>query len=134
MRKSLSSIIVPLFLMFIAALINSCRTDQQVKDWLIDGSTFKAAIEHDSSSVTLTNGLVSRSFSTSPGGATIGFENIMAGKELLRAVKPEAVLGLNGKQYKVGGLSGQPVKKLSLQRVHFYSQGRYIFGICIYRL
>jgi len=110
MRKSLLSIIVPLFLMFIASLINSCRTDQQVKDWLIDGSAFKAAIEHDSSSVTLTNGLISRSFSTSPGGATIGFENIMAGKELLRAVKPEAVLGLNGKQYKVGGLSGQPVK------------------------
>jgi hypothetical protein len=106
MKNSLSLLIL---MLIFSAFLNSCRTDHHRKDWLIDGSSFKAEIKAGSSSVTLTNGLISRSFSVSPGGATIGFENIMAGKELLRAIKPEAIVSINGKSCKVGGLSGQPV-------------------------
>jgi len=33
----------------------------------------------------------------------------MTGQNELRAVRPEAVLVINGKEYPVGGLEGQPV-------------------------
>ena len=39
----------------------------------------------------------------------------MTGNELIRAVKPEAVLTINGKTVKVGGLTGQPVKNYLTQ-------------------
>ena len=34
----------------------------------------------------------------------------MTGTELIRAIKPEAVLNINGQTVKIGGLTGQPVK------------------------
>jgi hypothetical protein len=39
---------------------------------------------------------------------TIGFDNRMTGTSLLRGVKPEASLTLNGQEYAIGGLVGQP--------------------------
>jgi hypothetical protein len=95
----------------LVAFIWSCNSlEENRKDWLIDGSPFRSEIQIDSASVTFSNGLISRTISLIPCGASIGFENIMTGRELLRAVKPEALVVLNGRSYKVGGLSGQPVK------------------------
>ena len=82
----------------------------QKSDWLINGSSFTSAITEKNGFVTLSNGLVSRTISLSPDGATTGFENIMTGNELIRAIKPEAVVAINGKEFRIGGLTGQPVK------------------------
>jgi hypothetical protein len=88
----------------------SCRTSTKSRtDWMIDGSSFKAFIENETGSVKISNGLISRTFSTKPDGATIGFENMITGKQLIRALKPEARLVIDGKVYNVGGLKGQPV-------------------------
>ncbi len=95
----------------IITLLTSCchlRTGEK-KDWLIDGSGYTSSVIDQEGKVTITNGLISRTFSLSPDGATISLNDLINGKELLRAVKPEAVITINKKKYTVGGLYGQPV-------------------------
>ncbi len=97
-------------------IASSCtESGNQKTDWLIDDSGYKAVIEENDGFVTISNGLVSRTFSLLPDGATTGFLNIMTGNELIRAIKPEAVLIINGSEVKVGGLTGQPVKNYLAQ-------------------
>jgi len=55
----------------------------------------------------LTNGLISRTFRLLPNAATVGFDNLMTSESVLRAVKPEAMVELDGVTYEVGGLKGQ---------------------------
>jgi hypothetical protein len=56
----------------------------------------------------MTNGLVRRTWRVAPNAATVGFDNLMTGAAVIRGVKPEAILELDGAKYSVGGLSGQP--------------------------
>ncbi|WP_202552328.1 alpha-galactosidase [Ginsengibacter hankyongi] len=78
-------------------------------DWLL-GSTkavthiFKSTNGND---LTITNGLVSRKFRLQPYMACYEFKNLMTGKEMLRAIEPEAEIEINGKSYNVGGAVGQ---------------------------
>lgn len=80
------------------------------RDWLIDPEGWAARIEEtpERNEVTLTNGLVSRTFVTRPNFATIAFQNLMTGASILRGVKPEAAISVNGQRFEVGGLKGQP--------------------------
>ncbi len=57
----------------------------------------------------LENGLVRRVFRLAPNAATVSYENLMTGESLIRSVRPEAQVELDGARYEVGGLSGQPV-------------------------
>jgi hypothetical protein len=79
-------------------------------DWLIDGSAYKAGVYRTSHSceIALDNGLVRRTLRIAPNGATVGLDNLMTGETVIRGVKPESLVTLNGVQYEVGGLSGQP--------------------------
>ena len=79
-------------------------------DWLLDNKSFQASVHSTFSNrgIVMENGLIRRTFQYSPNGATVGFENLMTGSSIIRAVKPEATLTLNGKMYDVGGLDGQP--------------------------
>lgn len=77
-------------------------------DWLIEKSAIKAAVyESGNSEVILSNGLISRTLRIEPNAATVGLRNLVTGEEYIRSVKPEALLTINGKEYPVGGLSGQ---------------------------
>ena len=78
------------------------------QDWLIDANGFIAKATRDANSVHLENGLVRRTIRIGPNAATVGFDNLMTGDSVLRGVKPEARVSLNGKSYSVGGLVGQP--------------------------
>jgi hypothetical protein len=92
------------------SLLLSCKNDSvRSGDWLIDPSSFIASVRQEGDRVILSNGLVSRTISLKPGGATVSFRNLVTGNELLRAVKPEAIISVNGEKLKIGGLSGQPV-------------------------
>jgi len=80
-------------------------------DWLIDPSPFRAAIatnaaEHE---MVLENGLVRRVFKLSPDAATVALDNLMTGASILRSVRPEAQVELDGTKWDVGGLMGQPI-------------------------
>ncbi|MEZ4849005.1 MAG: hypothetical protein R3B93_10405 [Bacteroidia bacterium] len=95
-----------LFLFFFSGY--SYIAAQSSSDWLIDSTPYQAQIQTSESEITLENGLIRRVFSINPNGATIGFDNLMTGETILRGVKPEAEITLNGKSYPVGGLTGQP--------------------------
>ena len=58
--------------------------------------------------LTLDNGLIRRTFRFDPAGATVGLYNMTTKESFLRSVKPEALLTINGQEYQVGGLTGQP--------------------------
>lgn len=77
-------------------------------DWLLDNSSYKAKIIEGSGELELTNGLVTRVIKISPNAATIRLDNLTSGESYLRGVKPEAEIQINGVNYEVGGLKGQP--------------------------
>ena len=77
-------------------------------DWLVDGSSYKARATLDGPDLVLDNGLIRRTIRLDPGGATIAFDNLMTGASMLRGVKPEATVTVDGTEIAVGGLLGQP--------------------------
>lgn len=107
MKKQISRIAAILMLFS----INSCNMvpNQIKKDWLIDNTSYKAKIiiSDSSKDITICNGLVERIFRIEPNVACTGYKNRITGQQLLRAVKPEAELFIDGKKYNIGGLNGQ---------------------------
>jgi len=83
-----------------------------VKDWLIHTPAQKAGVysSQDGKDIILYNGLVKRTFRMSPNLTCFDFKNLSSGQQLLRAVRPEAVVTINGVVYAVGGLTGQKEK------------------------
>ncbi|MEO6187211.1 MAG: hypothetical protein ABIO82_05325, partial [Ginsengibacter sp.] len=85
--------------------------DQQMRrsDWLIEPQSAKATIyrTENNKDIILYNGLVKRTFRMAPDLACTGYKNLINGVELLRAVKPEGRLTIDGKDYNIGGLYGQ---------------------------
>jgi hypothetical protein len=78
-------------------------------DWLVHTIPQRAElIKPASNEIALDNGLMRRTFRISPNVATVGLDNLMTGEAMLRAVKPEAVVEIDGHSYNVGGLVGQP--------------------------
>ena len=80
-------------------------------DWLIDPAPFRASIATNAAAneIVLENGLVRRVFKLAPDAATVAFDDLMTGQSMLRSVRPEAQVELDGKKFDVGGLLGQPV-------------------------
>ncbi|RFS21369.1 alpha-galactosidase [Chitinophaga silvatica] len=76
-------------------------------DWLINNQGYKTAVTATAQDITIANGLISRSFRTSPNVICTDYRNLINGDQLLRAVKPEARLIIDGKAYQIGGAYGQ---------------------------
>ncbi|MCC6462280.1 MAG: alpha-galactosidase [Saprospiraceae bacterium] len=78
-------------------------------DWLIQCTPRRAELYRspDGRDLILCNGLLQRSFRLSPAVACTDFKNLSSGQQLLRAVSSEARLRIDGREYLVGGLSGQ---------------------------
>ena len=86
------------------------RAQSSRTDWLLDSRPFRAGLyrgKHEQE-ICLSNGLIRRTFRLSPNAATVGFDQLSAGEALLRGVKPEAEITVDGVAYAVGGLTGQP--------------------------
>lgn len=98
-----------ILILLLAFFATFSKGQQQPKDWLIDNSGFKATIEktENGKDLVMSNGLVKRVFRLQPNVACTGYENLSNGQQLLRAVKPEAVLVVDGIKYNIGGLYGQ---------------------------
>lgn len=81
-------------------------------DWLVNPVTTKAGIfkSTDGKDIVLYNGLVKRVFRITPNLACTDYTNLATGRQLLREVREEARLTINGKSYNVGGLKGQQEK------------------------
>ncbi len=78
-------------------------------DWLIDSSSFTARVGRlGDNKLALDNSLVRRVFCLAPNAATVALDSLVTGQSLLRGVKPEAIVTIDGQRYHVGGLIGQP--------------------------
>ena len=84
------------------------RYVSQQNDWLVHPFRQPASVEERDDQLILDNGLIRRTFRTTPNFATIDYTNQMTDSSLLRGIKPEAILTVDGHQYEVGGLKGQP--------------------------
>ncbi len=95
-----------------ASLLCQLPKTHAAADWLIDPSPFRAAISTNTAGneIILENGLVRRVIKLAPNAATVAFDNLMTGESILRSVRPEAQIELDGKKFNVGGLTGQPVQ------------------------
>ena len=80
------------------------------QDWLVDPTPYQAKAEllPSGRELILSNGLIERRIALAPNAASIGFRNLITGETILRGVKPEATVELDGLSYDVGGLQGQP--------------------------
>ena len=79
-------------------------------DWLVEPPESRAGVYQgdDAQEVVLDNGLVRRVFRLSPALATVALDSHVTGASLLRAAEPEALVTLDGREHRVGGLLGQP--------------------------
>ncbi len=79
-------------------------------DWLVQPPEQGAQLYRSESGrdLVLSNGLIARRFRLEPNVATVAFDHLAARQSLLRGVKPEAIVELNGVRFNVGGLKGQP--------------------------
>ena len=79
-------------------------------DWLVTPVDRKTGVYRtgNNGEITLTNGLISRTWRVAPNGATVALDNLMTGASMLRGVKPEVRVQIDGQSYDVGGLDGQP--------------------------
>ena len=82
----------------------------QPVDWLVNPAPFKAKVSEDTANheLVLENGLVRRAIRLTPNAATVDYRNLVSGEQLLRATGPEAKVTVDGVEYAVGGLQGQP--------------------------
>jgi hypothetical protein len=80
------------------------------RDWLIDDTNCQAGIYRtpDRTALVLDNGLVRRVIRITPNAATVAVDDLSSGASLLRSVRPEAEITIDGKACNVGGLVGQP--------------------------
>ena len=77
-------------------------------DWLIKTPKIVSVVEQQNKKeLVLSNGLISRTIRLSPNAATVSMLNLVTAEEYIRAVKPEALVSIDGNSYPVGGLQGQ---------------------------
>ncbi len=98
-------------LLLVLMLLLSCSAPPEAPpDWLVTPFSNPVEVEYhaDEATLVLTNGLIQRTFRTAPNAATVGYDNLITETPVIRAVKPEARLQIDGTWYDVGGLEGQP--------------------------
>ncbi|SDE10524.1 alpha-amylase family protein [Niabella drilacis] len=85
-------------------------------DWLLGNPKAKAGLfKTREGYLVFSNGLVSRTFTTSPNTATIGLDELRGNTAFLRSVRPEAGITIDGFTFDVGGLEGQKVHNYLLK-------------------
>ncbi len=98
---------------FLALLcgVSLARDPGDERDWLIATNPPPARIHVDAAghTIRLNNGLIERSVRIAPNAATVALDNLTNGQALLRSVRPEARVSLDGRTFDVGGLLGQPI-------------------------
>jgi hypothetical protein len=97
--------IVYLTILLFASNTVFCQTQQT--DWLVNPVKQKAEIIIQGKNIVLNNGLVKRVFRIEPNVACFDYTNLTNGQQLIRAIKPEAKVKIDGKEYNIGGLKGQ---------------------------
>lgn len=79
-------------------------------DWLVHDVDrgARAYTRADGKELVLTNGIVQRVWRLTPTAACVALDELRTGRSLLRAVRPEARVVIDGESHDIGGLVGQP--------------------------
>ncbi len=79
-------------------------------DWLVKPVRTPVTVEKrdDGREIVMDNDLIRRTFRLQPNAATVALDNLMTGESMLRGVKPEARVTIDGVSFDIGGLQGQP--------------------------
>ncbi len=79
-------------------------------DWMVTPCTTPVTVhlDQDTRLLSIQNGLIELTFTTSPNCALVGFKNLVTDESMLRAVSPLGDVTLAGNRYDIGGLQGQP--------------------------
>jgi hypothetical protein len=98
-----------LVVLVLAIVCPAGRTRGGNGDWLVQPVTQRVTVENsaDGKETVLSNGLIRRTFRVRPNAATVAYDNLMTGASILRGVKPEAMIQINGRRFDIGGLRGQ---------------------------
>ena len=91
------------------SLVTSAFAQKCSADWLVQPVTEPVTVERSANGkdIVLRNGLIRRTFRLRPNAATVAYDNLMTGASILRGVKPEAIVEIDGRRFDIGGLSGQ---------------------------
>jgi len=93
---------------FVLLATSLCNAQYVAKyDWLINSAKARAHIYRSGNEVSLDNGLVKRTFRIAPNVVCVDYVNLVNGQQLLRAIKPEGNIVIDGKPFNIGGLYGQ---------------------------
>lgn len=96
--------------LFLFLMIFSVGYVNSQSDWMISTKHEPTRVEKGKDgNLTISNGIISRSFKLDKSGTTISYENIATGESVIRSVKPEALLTIDGNDFQIGGLEGQPI-------------------------
>lgn len=77
-------------------------------DWLLfEGESRARVWAVDDATLVLSNGLIARTWRVEPDLVCVGFDDLMTGQALLRAIEPEARATLADRELSVGGALGQ---------------------------
>ena len=95
---------------FIAKFPPVSEAKEASSNWLIEKPTTLSKVYRGpaANEISLDNGIIRRTLRITPNAATVALINHTTNESYLRAVKPEAIIKINGKDYEVGGLKGQP--------------------------
>jgi len=79
-------------------------------DWLIVAPQQRAGLFRSANGkeIVLNNGLLRRAWRLSPNAATVALDNLVTDDPVIRAVRPEATVTIDGSKISVGGLAKQP--------------------------
>jgi hypothetical protein len=102
------------FLPFFLLMLSLHAGSQVVpaKDWLLQPESFVASVKtsKDGKDLELNNGLISRQFRLQPNLVCYSYTNLSNGRQLLRSIREEARITINGKTHKIGGLKAPDEK------------------------
>jgi hypothetical protein len=95
-----------LLLLFVVTILQI----EAKQDWMIMTKHPKTQVEKiNNSQIKLTNQFLSRTFNIDKSGTTVAYDNLQTGESIIRSVRPEALLTIDGNKFQVGGLQGQPI-------------------------
>ncbi|MFC6103118.1 alpha-galactosidase [Olivibacter domesticus] len=108
MRRIINTKIIFWYTLLFVQIAFGQGKDTSKTDWLLS-SKYQSSITSspDHKELIIQNGLVKRIFRLDPNVVCYDYTNLVTGQQLIRAVKPEAQIQLNGKWYNIGGLYGQ---------------------------
>lgn len=96
--------------------IYSAQSIKASGDWMVSPVKAHTALyKTNDGCLVFSNGIVSRTFTLSPNVATIGLDELGKDISFSRSVRPEASVEIDGIQFNVGGLIGQPIQNYILQ-------------------